>query len=228
MTRILNVVRMQWVNRVTFVVIPALVLSGAFLVSLLIYTMITSEGPKYGGGAQAPLWYFLVIGIQSLTLSFPFSQALSITRREFFFGTTLAAAATALPLSVLYVVGGLIEKATDGWGVNGWMFHLPWIWADGLAGAWLFYFAAPMLFFMVGFCAATVYKRFGATLLTVGLIVVAVLVVIAIALITRFEAWGTIGAWFAGTTITGWGGYLLLAALVLSGFSLLMIRRATP
>ena len=52
-------------------------------------------GPKYGGGAQAPLWYFDVVGIQALTLTFPFSQAMSVTRREFFLGTLLTAAFTS-------------------------------------------------------------------------------------------------------------------------------------
>lgn len=228
MTRVLNVVRMQWINRTTFITIPLIVLGGAFLVSVLIYAMIPADGPKYGGGAQAPLWYFLVIGIQSLTLGFPFSQALSITRREFFLGTTLAAATTALPLSAVYIIGGLIEKATDGWGVNGWMFYLPWLWADGIGSAWLFYFVAPMLFFLVGFFLSTLYKRFGMTVLTIILIGLAAVAMVAVALITRFEAWGAVGAWFVATSITGWGLYLLLAALVLAGLSLLMIRRAVP
>lgn len=163
-----------------------------------------------------------------MTLSFPFSQALSITRRDFFFGTTLTAAATALPLSVVYVIGGLIEKATDGWGMNGWMFHLPWLWADGVFGAWLFFFMAPMVFFMVGLFTATVYKRFGQTVLTVALIGLAILLVLAVALITRVNAWAAVGAWFAATSITGWGGYLFLASLAMAGLSLLMIRRAVP
>lgn len=113
-------------------------------------------------------------------------------------------------------------------GMNGWMFHLPWLWADGVFGAWLFFFMAPMVFFMVGLFTATVYKRFGQTVLTVALIGLAILLVLAVALITRVNAWAAVGAWFAATSITGWGGYLFLASLAMAGLSLLMIRRAVP
>lgn len=228
MTRILNVARMQWINRATFVTTPLIVLGGAFLISLLIYAAVPSEGPIYGGGAQAPLWYFLAVGIQSLTLTFPFSQAMSTTRRDFFFGSVLAAGATALPLSVVFVVGGLVEKATGGWWMNGWIFHLPWMWSDGILGAWLLYFALPMLFFMVGFAVATVYKRFGMVALTTSLVGLGVAVVLGVALITWLEAWRQVWRWIAGTTVLGLGGYLLLGTVALGALSLLMIRRAVP
>lgn len=228
MTRILNVARMQWINRATFVTVPLIVLGGAFVISLLVYAVIPSDGPMYGGGAQGPLWYFLVIGIQSLTLTFPFSQAMSVTRREFFFGTTLAAAVTALPLSLVFIVGALVEKATGGWWMNGWMFHLPWMWTDGLFGAWLLYFSLPMLFFMTGFAISTLYKRFGMIVLTVSLIGVSALLVLGMALITWLEAWMRVWLWFAGTTVIGLAGYLLLGSLLLGTASLLMIRRAIP
>ncbi len=92
-------------------------------------------GPFYGGGQQAPIWYFGVVGIQALTLTFPFSQAMSVTRWEFYLGTLLTAALTSAILAVIAVVGGLIEQATDGWGINGWFFALPWVWAYGAASA---------------------------------------------------------------------------------------------
>ena len=89
-SRTLSVVRMQLINRQTYIWIPLIILGGAFLLALAVYAMLANAGvtgPKYGGGAQAPLWYFGVVGIQALTLTFPFSQAMSVTRREFFLGT---------------------------------------------------------------------------------------------------------------------------------------------
>ncbi len=67
----------------------------------------------------------------SLSYTFPFSQALSITRREFFFGTMLAALVTAVLLGAVFAVGGAIERATGGWGVNGYFFSLDWVWTAG-------------------------------------------------------------------------------------------------
>jgi hypothetical protein len=66
----------------------------------------------------------------SLSYTFPFSQALSITRREFF-GTMLAAVGTALILGAVFVGGGALEQVTTGWGVNGYFFYLDWVWRSG-------------------------------------------------------------------------------------------------
>ena len=84
MNRTLNVVRLQLVNRMTYIWIPLIILFGALAITLAIYAMVTSGGGTvmmFSGGAQAPLWYFMVVGIQALTLTFPFSQAMSVTRR---------------------------------------------------------------------------------------------------------------------------------------------------
>ena len=80
MNRTLNVVRLQLVNKMTFLWIPSIILVRACVLTLAIYAMLSSNGvsgPFYGGGSQAPLWYFMVVGIQALTFTFPFSQAMT-------------------------------------------------------------------------------------------------------------------------------------------------------
>ena len=137
MNRTLNVVRLQLVNKMTYIWIPLIILVGALGLTLAIYAILSGSGvpgPFYGGGSQAPLWYFLVVGIQALTFSFPFSQAMSITRREFYLGTLLTAALTAAILSTVFVLGGFIEIATDGYGMNGYFFRIDWMWAAGMVG----------------------------------------------------------------------------------------------
>src|SRR5690606_19733954 len=134
MRRTLNVVRLQLINRDTFILVPLIVLAGATLVSVLIYALIPVDTPKYGGGGQAPLWVFFAVGMTARTYTFPFSQAISITRREFFIGTLLTAALGSAFMGILFLIGGGIELLTDGWGVNGWVFHLPWIWEAGPLG----------------------------------------------------------------------------------------------
>ena len=116
MNRTLNVVRMQLVNRATYIWVPLIILGGTLLISFAIFGLISSSGADaqmFGGGAQAPLWYFGVVGVQALTLTFPFSQAMSVTRREFYLGTLITAALTALGLALLFVIGGFIEEATN-------------------------------------------------------------------------------------------------------------------
>ena len=104
MNRTLNVVRLQFVNKQTFLWIPLIVLVGAFVIALLVFSLIPADGPMYSGAAQAPLWYFAIIGSQALTLTFPFAQAMSLTRREFYLGSLAAAAISAAAMATVFTM----------------------------------------------------------------------------------------------------------------------------
>lgn len=231
MSRTLNVVRMQLINRQTFVWIPLIILFGSLGISLALYGIIQSAGAsgvKIGGGVQAPLWYFLVVGVQALTRTFPFSQAMSVTRREFWSGTLLTAVGTAVLLSAVFVVGGLVEQATGGYGMNGWFFFMPWVWDAGALAAGVVYFAIAMFFFVIGFWAATVYKRFGATVTTLTLVGVGVGLVVIVWLVTVAGSWPTVveAVTRAGALGLALVGLVLTAGLAASAFRTL--RRAMP
>ncbi|MCR2813076.1 hypothetical protein NQ166_11210 [Microbacterium sp. zg.Y1090] len=231
MSRTINVVRMQLVNRLTYIWVPLLVLAGSLVITLAIYGILEYAGvagPKYGGGAQAPLWYFGVVGIQALTLTFPFSQAMSVTRREFYAGTVLTAVLTSALLGLVFVVGGLLEQATDGWGMNGYFFYLPWVWEAGPLAAGFVFFVLALLFFVCGFWGATIYKRFGNLWLTVVLVALALALVALAWLITQTQSWGAFAEWFVAQGALGlalWGVALIAVLAVISWRTL---RRAVP
>ena len=231
MNRTLNVVRMQLVNRATFLWVPLIVLGGTILLTLAVWGIITSAGVEaqmFCGGAQAPLWYFLAVGIQSLTYTFPFSQAMSVTRREFFLGTLLTAALTAVVLTAVFIVGGYIEEATSGWGMNGYMFRLPWVWEAGPLGAALFFFTMAMLFFVLGFWFSTIFKRYGTIGLTVSLIGLGLLLVGGMWLIGRLEAWEPVFTTLAGLGAVGLAAWGLVLTALLVAASYTTLRRAIP
>jgi hypothetical protein len=231
MSRTLNVVRMQLINRQTYIWIPLIILGSSFVITLAIYAILEAadvNGEKFGGGAQAPLWYFLAVGIQALTLTFPFSQAMSVTRREFYLGSLLTAAITSAVLAVLFVIGGLIEMATNGWGMNGYFFALTWVWDAGPLLAGLFYFVLAMLFFVIGFGTATIFKRFGALGVTIVLAAIGLLLVGALWLVGQANAWVDLFLWFADL---GSGGLTLLLAgltVVIAVVAFPLLRRAVP
>lgn len=233
MSRTLNVARMQLVNKQTFVWVPALVLVGALAVTLAVYAILRGSGfaddaPFYGGGAQAPLWYFAVIGAQALTLTFPFSQAMSVSRREFFAGTLLIAFITSAALALAFVAGGLVEEATGGWGMNGYFFKLDWLWAAGPVFAGLFYLALAMLFFVAGFAGATVYKRFGSVALTLVILGVMVMLVGALWLIGALDAWQTVFGGIAEAGPVGLTSATAALVVALAAVSFPVLRGATP
>ena len=231
MNRTLNVVRLQLVNKQTYIWVPLLVLAGSFAISLAIYAILASSGVTdtiYGMGAQAPLWYFMVVGIQALTLTFPFSQALSVTRREFYLGTLLTAAITSAILAAVFMVGGLVELATNGWGINGWFFVIPGISDDGVQVTGLFYFSVAMLIFVLGFWAATIYKRFGPLWLTIVLVGIGLLLVVLMWYIGLVQAWDRVFAWVGQQGPVGMSLWGLLLAAVLAGVSFLTLRKTVP
>lgn len=231
MNRTLNVVRMQLVNRQTFIWVPLIVLGGSLVISIAIWVILNQAGVTanmYGGGAQAPLWYFGVVGVQAMTLTFPFSQAMSLTRREFYLGTLLTAALTSGILAVVFVIGGLIELATNGWGVGGYFFALDWLWTAGPLGAGLFFFVTAMFAFVLGFWLTTIYKRFGNLWLTVVIVGIALVILAIIWAITAAQSWPQVGTAIVEGGVGGLTAVLGLLTVVMAAISYPTLRRAVP
>ncbi|WP_256939350.1 hypothetical protein [Arthrobacter sp. BF1] len=227
--RAMGVARMQLINKWTFLGIPAVIIAGAFLFSAVIWALIPdSVEVKYSGAGQAVMWYFFGLGIQSLTLSFPFSQGLSVSRRNFFLGTVGLFTVLAAAVSALYVVLGIIEKATNGWGLQGQMFAIEWVAEKSWFIQWFFYFVLMMFLFLLGFWAATVYKRWQTTGVLVMTLSAAVLLVGAIALITLQDWWPAVGTWIVALTPLTLGALAFVLVLVLGVAAYLTLRRATP
>jgi hypothetical protein len=228
MRRTFNVVRLQLINKGTFVWYPLIILAAAVVISVLIYALIPVDTPKYGGGGQAPLWYFFAVGMSAMTLTFPFSQAMSITRREFFFGTMLTAILASALMGVLFLIGGGIEIATNGYGVNGYMFYLPWLWDSGPGGAFIAFFALALFFFVIGFTGATIYKSWGQLVLLIVGIGLTLILVALVFLATRLELWPHVGAAINDLGALGLALWMLLITAVFTGVSFLAFRRTIP
>ncbi len=228
--RTLGVVRLQFTNTQTFVWVPVLVLGGVWLITLVIYWIISSsgaDGPMYSGGSQAPLWYFAVVGAQAMNLTFYFSQAMSLTRREFYLGSLIAAAISAVGISAVFVALGLIEQATDGYGMGGYFAYLPWVWEHGLFAAGLIYFVLTMLWFVLGFWFAIVKQRFGSLILTVALIVIGLVLLAGAAWVSISRGWGEVWMWLAQAEALGLALWALGLTVVFGAGSYLTLRRLT-
>ena len=229
MNRALGVAKMQLINKWTFLGIPAVIIASSFLLSLVIFALIPNTvGNKYSGAGQAVMWYFFGLGIQSLTLSFPFAQGLSVSRRNFFLGTVGLFTVLAAAISALYVVLGWVEQATNGWGLQGQLFALDWVADRSWFIQWFFYFVLMMFLFLLGFWAATVYKRWQATGTLIMCLSLAVLLVGAIALITLQGWWPAVGAWMVSLTPLSLGALALVFVLALGFAAYGTLRRATP
>lgn len=228
-SRIVSVARMHLVNRQTFIWVPLLVLGGSTLVSLAIFVALPSGGgPMYSGSSQAPLWYFFAIGMTTLTTTFPFSQAMSVSRRTFFLGTTLIVAVVSAIMATIYSVMALIERATDGYGFEGYIFDIPWIMADGIWKGWILIFIGTLLFFSIGFFFTVIWKRFGAVMLVGLLVGLALLLVGGAFILTQTSSWQAFGNWIAGLTPLAVSAGAGVAVLAMSFIGYGALRRATP
>ncbi len=228
MNRAVTVARMQLINKWTYLGVPAIIIGIAFAITWVLSWLFSDGGMVYSGAGQAVMWYFLVLGVQSLTLTFPFSQGMSVSRRNFYVGTLGLFAVVALVISGLYVVLAFIEQATNGWGVNGRMFALPWI-ADGpWYEPFTFYFIAMVLLFMIGFWTATVYKRWQVMGMVVTWVSVAAVLLGLVALATWTDSWPAVGLWFASQTPMAVSAWAALGCVVLAGGSYLTLRKAVP
>ena len=230
MSRIVNVARMQLINKWTFLGIPMVILVASTTFTIAIWAIVSrnsSDAVLVSGSGQAVMWYFLALGIQSLTLTFPFSQAMSVSRKSFYLGTLGLFAVIALAYSVLYYLLGLIEKATGGWGMNGQLFALGWIAENNAAVQILFYFVAMVLLFMIGFWCATVYLRWKTTGMLIVGIGFAVILLALLAMVTFNGWWVAVGGWFGSLTTLGLALTMGAICVLLAGGSYVTLRKAT-
>jgi hypothetical protein len=220
---------MQMLNRWQFVGIPLLVLSTALAFVIVIGALLVpGSKPFYTGAGQAALWCFVIGGVQSLTLTFPFSQGLSITRRAYFIGTTGVFALLTLGLAILFYLLGLVENATDGWFVHGYVFALPWVTSQSWYGTMALVWAIGYLLFISGFWLATLYKRWAINGALVAGVGIALIFLIIAAVITFTHNWAAFGQWAMQQTPLSLAGGILVAIAVLVGVSFLTLRRALP
>ena len=230
MNRPLAVARMQLLNKWLYLGVPGIIIVASTALAIAILALIPSdqEGTRQAFSGQAAMWYFFAAGIQSLSLAFPFSQAMSVSRRSFYLGTLGLFSLLALALGVLYWLLGLVERATNGWGVDGNIFALPWVAESDWWIQILLYFALTILLFVFGFWFATVYRRWRTIGLVTALLGFALILLGGVALATTTDSWAAVGAWFVQLTPLSLSGWLLLAGAVLAAGSYGTLRRATP
>lgn len=230
--------RLQFAVPYAFIWLPMLIFLLAWGLGVAIMMLIDSqmgdripsvqESINATGSAQAVIWYLAFMAAYTASHTFPFSVALSYSRRVYMIGTYLTFAVVAAGYGLAAMLFYWIERATDGLGRHMYIFGAPFledvggIWGVGAFGAVL------VLFFMCfGFFWAILYRRVSIPILWAVIIGVVVVIVGLVALVTVNEWWPNVGMWFmdqTAFTLAGWG---LVATIVLGGLNYLLIRKAT-
>lgn len=210
---LIKVARMQLADRTSLAALPWGVLAIAFAVSLAVAASFAGGHAQIPSGGLAAIYIVCcALGVQSVTHTLPFALALGVSRRSYFAGTALLAVGLAAVYGLALAVLGLIEGASDGWGVGLHFFRQAYILPGPWYLTWLTSLVVLALMFVYGMWVGLVYRRwnipgllgFGAAQATV----VAVWVIVT----SRADAWPAVGRFF--TTLSAAGLTGLLAALV--------------
>lgn len=237
--RILNVTRLHLTNKFPMMVLPLLILGFIFLVNYLIWWLIrgvtdpqgaadATQGMQFSGASSFIFIYMLVVAVQSVNLTFPFALGYSVTRRDFYLGTSVMFVLLSGYYAVIMTVMAGLERATNGWGLGGGMFDVIYFRTDNLALQFVLFLLTFLFFFFVGAATAAVYVRWKANGMYVFFAILTLLVIGLVALATYTESWPQVGAWFATNGALGVALWSLTvtALCALTGF--LLMRKATP
>lgn len=183
------------------------------------------------GSAQAPLWTLAFMAAYAASHTFPFSLALSFSRRVFVIGAFLAFGCVSVVFGLLSMAGTLVERATNGYGFDAYVYNAPFLMEGPGSGILPLGLAAALLcqaVMLLGFGSVILYLRLGvAKLWSVLLLVVAVIAGLAI-LTTFNEGWGSVWEWITQLTVLKAAGWLALVVAVQTVVIYWLIRRATP
>lgn len=238
LSRVLAVVRLQFTNPWSILIVPWLIMMAILAMNIIIWWLILNgvtpenradvqEGFAYSGAGSYIFVYMLVVAVQAINGYFPFALGYGVTRRNYYLGISL----TFVLLSALFALGisllGVIEDATGGWWVGGSMFTAIYFGDDPLQRTFI-YFAVLLFFFFVGSTIAAIYVRWKATGMLIFWVAFGFVLVGIVALLTLTATWHLLWQWFANAGLLGSYAASLVITLVaaLAGYGIL--RRATP
>jgi len=236
--RVWRVVRLNTVNKRVIVWTPALVMAFILAINIVIWIIMTVTtkvadrpetlaGTQFSGGGVYIFVFMLVVGVQIITATFPFALGLSVTRRDFFLGTSLTFVLLAAVDAVGFGLMSLIEQATGGWFLHGHLFTSIYFGSNAAERMIVVFFGLLFCFFL-GALGGTLYMRWRMNGLVVGGASLAVVLVGAFAIIALSDSWVRLGRAFVSAGPVGVASWLLVPAAAAAVAGYLMLRRATP
>lgn len=234
--------RLQFVVKHTFITSPLIVFSGAWMIAVGIgfwihystgraeAATLTADDAIYTGASQAALWALLFIAAYSASHTFPFSMALSYSRRVFVVGVFLAFAVVSTGFGVAFALAAVVERATDGYGILMYNFDLPFLTQGpgGIFSAALLATVLCLFLMMFGFFWSILYRRVSLTMLWVIILGVLAILLSIVAIFIQNGWWGELAQWATRQNALTLSGWLVLPAVGLTVVNYLVIRKATP
>ncbi|WP_232528934.1 hypothetical protein [Mycetocola zhujimingii] len=237
--RIWNAARLNLINKWTVYWIPLMILTFIWLINMLIWWIIAAnttgsdrqdalDGTQWSGASFYIFVYMLVIGVGAMNMTFAYALGLSLTRREFYLGSTLAFLLLSVSYGVILTLLSYVEEWTNGWGFGGHMFTSVYF---GTGEVWqrLFIFTVAMMFFaFIGTVSGAIFMRWRTNGLLVASAISIILIVGAVALFTLTQTWHLVGEWFVASGPQGVVAWLLVPTVLSALAGYFILSRATP
>jgi hypothetical protein len=155
----------------------------------------------YTGGLLSIYVFLLICGALSMTRSLPFALMLGLSRRSYYLGTALLVVCLGIVYGLALAVLQVIERATEGWGVDMHFFRIPGILDGPWYLTWLTSFVLLVLFFLYGMWYGLVYRRWSLPGLAAFLAAQVLAGLVVAVVVTLTDNWNAFGSFF-GTTLT--------------------------
>lgn len=223
-----SVISIHRADKWIWLYIPSLILSSSFLFTLIVSLLINNDEKFYSGSVTSIFVYVFVLGIIVVTQYFTFAVGMSVTRRDYFFGTALMGLAASFILGTLMCIFAFLENMSNGWGNRFHFFHFPYL-NDGTSffEQLLMYVILFAFLFFLGFLISSYARRFGGKgmlLLSLAVLLISSVVVL---LFHHFHVWADIFRWFSSQTAVGLSYWLLPFILISMVISFLLLRKAS-
>ena len=229
--RVLDVARIQSVNRMLLVGTPLGVLAAAFVINIAVFAAIGDVAPPGARMSGALLSIYIATGVthlQTMTQLFPFAIGISVTRRAFYAGTAFVVVVQSALFGLMITLFGVLEGATRGWGLQLYFFRLAFL-PQNLLLQWLAYTGPFLAISAVFVFTGVVFKRWGQLGVYVVTVGAALLLGAPTVVVTWLRLWPSVGEFFVDSSALALlAGYPSVLAVLVGVAGYLAIRRATP
>ncbi|OMF37044.1 hypothetical protein BK133_07495 [Paenibacillus sp. FSL H8-0548] len=225
MNKIASVIKMHRTDKWTWLLIPWMIMLSSFTVNFTISFFV--DEPMITGGLSSIFIYVFITGIIILAQTFPFALGMSVSRTDYFWGTSVMILLSSIVSAALLLLLRLIETWTNAWGSDLHFFKLPYL-SDGPLLIQFFVQLILLLFmYYFGFLIASTYRRTG----RIGLFLIAGILLVlftVLSFMANYLNWyPAIFDWMVNQSALDYALWMLPLVLLFSASSYLLLRRAT-
>lgn len=214
--------KMLWLDVRTSVFVMWGIILGVYV--LLALLSLRADRVEMNVRVMSPLHiYMFIVAMVGLRETSAYAIGMSVRRTDYYFAVLALASVLSAVFGLAYTAGALVEAAWfDRPDLTFRVFRIGGFESQAFGAAWFSHAVLFLLTYLIGWNLALLHRRFG----QFSLYGLAGLVILIIALIERFDAWGPIERFFYGIDdALEFALWALIPAAALTASAYALIRR---